>query len=259
MVELITSFKEFLELFFAAFLALFLYDILKTLSMKGVNIPAFFKGGDYYYLSFLHERARELLLQGESKDYIVDVLRKEKRPYMLMDPAVFKYNNSMVLVNRVLDDSHILKKYVIQYYFTPKDCKALIEELNGNERQNTVSYLWDEILRDEYRERLTTITELCAVWHKKPFLSSRTQSDMKVSAGFNEKVIMLALKELDVVKDEASYEKYLQAMLALKDVHPSMDVVKTKANFTYYEDITPGSQIVKEVCAIIQKQLPSIK
>ena len=73
--------------------------------------------------------------------------------------------------------------------------------------------------------------------------------------GKNEKILMLALKDLSLIDAETTQESFLKAVLALAAVNPGMGGVKSKSNLSYYSDINNGSREVKLAEGIIEKLL----
>lgn len=240
--------------FMACLLALVVYDIIKIFIQRGWSFGVLFRPAEYYYLSILHSRAKEKLLSGTDKEDIVRSLRQEKYPFMVVPPKDEKTVMALSFVERVLADDDALKQYLVKYDFSYDDFKDLQKAMESEEGTRRANYLWDEILTGKGKEQAEKIRGLVVHWMTEKPIAEYLPDD-NLPDGKNEKILMLALKNLSVIHAETSQVDFVEAVLALAAINPGMRVVKTKGNLSYYRDIHNGSQEVKQAEGIIGKLL----
>lgn len=240
--------------FMACLLALVVYDIIKIFIQRGWSISVLFRPAEYYYLSILHNRAKEMLLSGMDKEAIVKSLRQEKYPFMLVPPKDEKTVKALSFVERVLADDAVLKQHLVKYDFSYEDFKELLGAMESEEGVRRANYLWDEILTAKGKAQADRVRALVVHWMTEKPLADYLPED-NLPDGKNEKILMLALKDLSLIDAETTQESFLKAVLALAAVNPGMGGVKSKSNISYYNDLHTGSPAVKQAEGVIEKLL----
>ena len=240
--------------FMACLLALVVYDIIKIFIQRGWSFSVLFRPAEYYYLSILHNRAKEMLLSGMDKEAIVKSLRQEKYPFMMVPPKDEKTVKALSFIERVLAEDAVLKQYLVKYDFSYDDFKELQGAMESEEGVRRANYLWDEILTGRGKEQAEKIRAIVVHWMtEKPIAEYLPDDNLPV--GKNEKILMLALKDLSLIDAETTQEDFIKAVLALAAMNPGMGGVKSKSNLSYHSDINNGSQEVKQAEGIIEKLL----
>ncbi|MBR1435073.1 MAG: hypothetical protein IJ584_08170, partial [Bacteroidales bacterium] len=135
-----------------------------------------------------------------------------------------------------------------------EDFKELQGAMESEEGVRRANYLWDEILTAKGKTQADRVRALVVLWMTEKPLAEYLPED-NLPDGKNEKILMLALKNLSVIHAETSQVDFVEAVLALTAINPGMRVVKTKGNLSYYRDIHNGSQEVKQAEGIIGKLL----
>ena len=188
------------------------------------------------------------------KEDVAKSLRQEKYPFMMVPPKDEKTVKALSFVERVLADDAVLKQYLVKYDFSYDDFKELQGAMESEEGVRRANYLWDEILTGRGKEQAEKIRAIVVHWMKeKPIAEFLPEDNLPV--GKNEKILMLALKDLSLIDAETTQEDFIKAVLALAAMNPGMGGVKSKSNLSYHSDINNGSQEVKQAEGIIEKLL----
>lgn len=240
--------------FMACLLALVVYDIIKIFIQRGWSFSVLFRPAEYYYLSILHNRAKDMLLSGMDKEEIVKSLRQERFPFMMVPPKDEKTVHALAFVERVLADQDVLLQYLVKYDFTYEDFKDLQGGMKVDEKAKRANYLWNQILTENGKEKAEQVRSLVIRWMAEKPVAEYLPDD-NLPDGKNEKILMLALKNLSLIGAGTTQEDFVKSVLALAVMNPRMRVVKTKGNLSYYSDIRNGSEEVKQAEDIISKLL----
>lgn len=151
----------FLFMVGAVLVGLLIFKIIEDAADKNVNIFQTWKRPRLYELSFIYPLARDMKFQGMSDDEIIEELiyryDNKRLAIQQFEPKKKKYKEAIEFVGRVLNDSEIMKKYILTSKFGKKSFLELEKEMeskedddesNQNSQKQPALSSTDEVLQD---------------------------------------------------------------------------------------------------------------
>ena len=213
---------NFFSTFAACFTAIILFWLILQIMESRIPVSALLRDRKYYYLSFIHGKAVNMLLDGMDEKSVLEELKLFNFPFTIYPDK--RCLEDINYIRELMVNEDLVKRYLLRRDFDYNDFRRLCREFGSpmeDRRRAAQMALW-KITPNPNDKRVESMANLLVELMTPPFIGSDEGSS--ISAGENESTVFcaaLAAKAIDCTK-----EAFANCIWKLKQVHDGIDVVK---------------------------------